>query len=186
MADLDYTSIVDQYYNALYRFAFSLARNEANASDLTQQAFYILASKGHQLRDHSKVKSWLFTTLHREFLAQRRREAKHPHYEVGMVESELPNITPNLINQLDIETVMIALDQIDEMFRVPLVLFHIEDNSYREIAEILDIPIGTVMSRIARGREQLYRLLADRFSERSRKIIRIPVNEIERKEKRGI
>lgn len=185
MAELDYTRIVDRYYSALYRFAYSLARNEANASDLTQQAFYVLAAKGHQLRDPSKVKSWLFTTLHREFLAQRRRETNHPHYDVDMVESELPNVTPDLINRLDSEAVMTALDQINQMFRVPLVLFHIEDNSYREISEILDIPIGTVMSRIARGREQLFRLIADRYSERSKKIVRLPVASAERSEDHG-
>jgi RNA polymerase sigma-70 factor (ECF subfamily) len=56
------------YYEPLYQFAFSLARDEADACDLTQQTFCIWAAKGHQLRDASKVKTWLFTTLHREFL----------------------------------------------------------------------------------------------------------------------
>ena len=55
------------YYRPLYQFAFTLTRDEADACDLTQQTFYIWARKGHQLRDQSKVKTWLFTTLHREF-----------------------------------------------------------------------------------------------------------------------
>src|SRR5216117_2004540 len=69
----DFEQIVSQHYEPLYRFAFSLARTEADACDLTQQTFYIWATKGHRLRDRSKVKSWLFTILHREFLNIRRR-----------------------------------------------------------------------------------------------------------------
>ena len=65
---LDFENLVAKYYEPLYRFAFSLARDEADACDLVQQTFYIWAAKGHQLRDASKVKTWLFTTLHRGFL----------------------------------------------------------------------------------------------------------------------
>ena len=67
--------IVDRFYPmSLYRFALSLARNEPDACDLTQQTFSVWAAKGHLLRDASKVKSWLFTTLYREFISIRRRE----------------------------------------------------------------------------------------------------------------
>ena len=63
MASLDFESVVASYYEPLYQFAFSLTRTEADACDLTQQTFYVWATKGHQLRDVSKVKTWLFTTL---------------------------------------------------------------------------------------------------------------------------
>src|SRR5580765_4081397 len=59
----DFEGLVERYYRSLYQFAFSLSRSEAEACDLTQQTFYIWATKGSQLRDASKVKSWLFTTL---------------------------------------------------------------------------------------------------------------------------
>src|SRR6266498_1089465 len=71
--DLDFERLVQEYHVPLYRFALSLARNENDAADLVQQTFYLWAGKGHQLEDPTKVKSWLFTTLHREFLAKRRR-----------------------------------------------------------------------------------------------------------------
>src|SRR5712672_2279137 len=64
----DFEGLVEQFYRSLYQFAFSLAQSESDACDLTQQTFYIWATKGHQIRDVSKVKSWLFTTLHRECL----------------------------------------------------------------------------------------------------------------------
>src|SRR5712671_2712561 len=72
MPSNDFEQIVAQHYEPLYRFAFSLTRAEADACDLTQQTFYLWATKGHQLRDPSKVKSWLFTILHREFLRVRK------------------------------------------------------------------------------------------------------------------
>ena len=69
---LDFQNIVSNYYQPLYRFAYSLARNAEEASDLTQQTFLIWAKKGSSLKDKSKVKSWLFTTLYREFLGARK------------------------------------------------------------------------------------------------------------------
>ncbi len=70
---LDFENLVGRYYEPLYQFAFSLTRDEADACDLVQQTFCIWANKGHQLRDTTKVKTWLFTTLHREFLGARRQ-----------------------------------------------------------------------------------------------------------------
>ena len=71
---LDFENLVACYYEPLYQFAFSLTRDEADACDFVQQSFCIWANKGHQLRDASKVKTWLFTTLHREFLGVRRNK----------------------------------------------------------------------------------------------------------------
>lgn len=156
--------LVDQFYQPLYRFAYSLSKSEATACDLTQQTFFIWATKGHQLRDPSKAKSWLFTTLHREFLAGRKRESRYPHYEINMMEAELPQVTPEAIRNADVNDVLEALNSLEEVFRAPLLLFHLQDHSYKEIADVLNIPIGTVMSRIARGREHLFRLLADHIT----------------------
>ena len=90
MADkVDFESLVARYYAPLFQFAFSLTRNEADACDLTQQTFTIWATKGHQLRDTSKVKTWLFTTLHREFLESRRRRTRFPHSDLEAAADEL-------------------------------------------------------------------------------------------------
>ena len=70
MTGVSFESVVQQYYEPLYKFAFSLTRAEADACDLTQQTFYVWATKGHQLRDESKTKTWLFTTLHRNFFTE--------------------------------------------------------------------------------------------------------------------
>jgi len=158
--ELDFESLVSLYYAALYRFALSLTRKESDACDLTQQTFYVWASKGHQLQDASKVKSWLFTTLHREFLESRRRQVRFPHFELDEVCQELPPIEPDLVNRLDSSAVLSLLAQVDLVFQAPVALFYLEDCPYKEIAEILDVPMGTVKSRIARGVAQLQALLA--------------------------
>jgi RNA polymerase sigma factor (sigma-70 family) len=160
MADTrDFEALVADYYRPLYQFAFTLTRDEADACDLTQQTFCIWANKGHQLRDQSKVKTWLFTTLHREFLGSRRRQVRFPQFEIESIATELPVIQPPSINQLDTHHLTAALAQLDEIYQAPVALFYLQDYSYNEIAEVLDIPVGTVKSRLARGIGRLHDLL---------------------------
>jgi RNA polymerase sigma factor (sigma-70 family) len=160
-ADSGFESLVTRYYGPLYQFAFSLTRTEADASDLTQQTFYIWATKGHQLRDSSKVKTWLFTTLHREFLNMRRKIVRFPHHELSEMDHELPSVSPTMVNALDAAKVVDLLGQVAEPYQAPLALFYMEDYSYKEIAEILGVPLGTVQSRISRGMAQLQQLILD-------------------------
>jgi RNA polymerase sigma-70 factor (ECF subfamily) len=151
-----FTQLVDANYAPLYRFALSLARNGSDAGDLVQQTFFIWATKGHGLRELSKAKSWLFTTLYREFLRGRRRDARSSSLEdlpPGEKEPAAEDI--DRVSKIDAGAVMVALQAVDESFRAPLTLFYLEDMSYQEIADALDVPIGTVMSRLSRGKSQL-------------------------------
>lgn len=165
--------LVETYYAALYRFALSLARNTTDASDLTQQTFFIWATKGHALRDEGKAKTWLFTTLYREFLRIRRRESRVTAIEeLPEGEQDVPDVEPDAIGKLDAQLVMEALQEVPETFREPLTLFYLQDLSYLEIAEILAVPIGTVMSRLSRGKAQLRALLAQKM--RGGEVIEFP------------
>jgi len=159
VADPDFEDVVTEYYAMLYRFALSLTRQGADALDLTQQTFAIWARKGRQLRDVSKLKTWLCTTLYREFLATRRRAQRFPHFELSMMENELPVVGHDAVDKMDANVVLDCLMGLDDTHRAPLTLFYFEDRSYQEIAGILDLPIGTVMSRLARGKEQLRKRL---------------------------
>lgn len=154
-----FEAIVNEHYEALYRFAMSLTRVEADARDLTQQTLYIWATKGHQLRDRSKVKTWLYTTLHRAFLQGRRRQARFPRQDLGEVSEQLPAVSPVLADRVDSLQVLPALARVDEVFQAAVALFYLEDCSYQDIAAILDVPVGTVKSRIARGLAQLRKIL---------------------------
>jgi RNA polymerase sigma-70 factor, ECF subfamily len=158
---LDFESVVARFYAPLYQFAFSLTRTEADACDLTQQTFFIWGNKGHQLREPAKVKTWLFTTMHRQFLESRRRLTRFPHEELEAVEHALPTVPPLGLRRLDATQVLESLARVDEVYRAPVALFYLDDCSYKEIAEILEVPLGTVKSRISRGIGQLQRMLAD-------------------------
>lgn len=162
----DFETVVTRYYEPLYRFAFSLTRAEADACDLTQQTFYVWAVKGHAVRDSGKVKAWLFTTLYRQFLESRRRHNRFPHYELDSVDAELPVIAPVTVDRLDSAQVVDALARLDEVYQAPVALFYLEDLSYQEIADILDIPMGTVKSRISRGISRLHQALNDHVAAR--------------------
>jgi RNA polymerase sigma-70 factor (ECF subfamily) len=158
-SDRDFENLATKYYRDLYRFAFSLSNSEPDAADLTQQTFYLWATKGSQIRNAANVKSWLFTTLHREFLQSRRRQTRFPHHELEEVADELPQIESTIVQRMDAAKMVEILAHLETHVRAPLILFYMEDLAYKEIAEILEIPLGTVQSRIARGKAQLYRLL---------------------------
>ena len=158
-ADLDFERLVDSCYVPLYRFALSLTRTENDAGDLVQETFHVWAVKGHQLQDASKARSWLFTTLHRQFLETQRKRTRFPHLELEDAREELPTVGPDTVNRLNAADVLDLLGCVDEPFQAPVALFYLEDCSYEEIAQILQIPLGTVKSRIARGLIQLKRLL---------------------------
>lgn len=157
-----FENIVNTYYQPLYRFALSLAGGESAACDLTQETFRRLASKGDQLRDASKVKTWLFTTLYRQFLRDHKEQRRLQPLEFVEAQEHSAAAAPECENTIDGQTVRCALLELDETFRAPLSLFYLQEHSYKEIAEILNIPMGTVMSRIARGRDLLrHRLRTD-------------------------
>src|SRR5438094_8515829 len=160
MNAIDFQQLVDRQYVPLYRFALSLAKSEADAADLTQQTFLLWASRGHQLRDGSKVKTWLFTSLYREFLRGERKRCRDLEFGSETQVSDVQSF-PVAANQLDGDAVVRAMLNLEEIYRAPLSLFYLQEHSYTEIAEILQIPPGTVMSRISRGKAQLRKQLAD-------------------------
>jgi len=158
-AELEFEKLVKLYYRDLYRFGLSLTGNEADACDLTQETFYVWASKGHQLRDPANVKAWLFTTLYRQFLQICRRRERFRHEPISEATENLPHVSADVVNRVDVQTMLKLLGSIDEAYRAPLVLYYIEGLSYKEIAEALEIPLGTVQSRIARAKIHLFQLL---------------------------
>jgi RNA polymerase sigma-70 factor, ECF subfamily len=169
----DFTALVDAHYAALYRFALGLTRREADACDLVQQTFYIWATKGAALREQARAKSWLFTTLYHEFLRIRRRGRRMESVE------DLPPAEADVADdraleefaRMDHAQIVSALGELDEVFRVPLTLFYLEAFSYLEIAGLIDVPVGTVMSRLSRGRLQLRAQLSRRLTAADRKVI---------------
>lgn len=157
----EFEQLVDDHYGDLYRFAVSLARNADEACDLTQQVFVTFARKGDKIRDRSKCRSWLFTSLYRDFLRQKERSKRLTSMDEDGLELYAgfhpPEATPTIAHHEARE----ALLSLDEAHRAILSLFYLDDCSYKEIAARLDLPMGTVMSRISRAKTALRARLQD-------------------------
>lgn len=153
-----FQELVDEYYVDVYRFALSLTRNPDDACDLAQQVYATAAGHIHQLREVSKAKSWLFTTLYREFLKSRVRANRQPLAEEEDIE-KLQDPGTGSERQAAYVELREALFQLEESHRTILTLFYMDQVSYKEIAALLEIPIGTVMSRLARAKDALREVL---------------------------
>ena len=151
---IDLQAIVSEYYAGLYRFGLALAKNESEAADLTQETFLILAKHEKQIREPERIKAWLFTTLRREFLRKIRIHTAHPEVEFQPEKHEIRPIKSDALRTIDGRTALAALAKIEERYRSAVELFYLADLSYKEISETLGVPIGTVMSRLSRGKEQ--------------------------------
>ncbi|MGD9722388.1 MAG: RNA polymerase sigma factor [Pirellulales bacterium] len=152
-APLDIGPLVVEHHQALYRYAFRLTGSAADAEDLTQQVFLIAQQKLEQLRDARCARSWLFTVLRNDYLKARRQRLPLPAASLELDINGVPDET--IESEIDSEQLQAAIDSLDDDFKVTLLLFYFEQQSYREIADTLGIPLGTVMSRLARAKSRL-------------------------------
>jgi len=145
--------LVDDHYLSLYRYAYRLSGSAADAEDLTQEAFCRAQSSWSQLRDPACAKPWLFRILRNLYLHKIRSE-KHQNC---LLLEDMSNIAavPERTPPIDGEQLQEALTELPETYRTPLILYYFDDFSYRDIAEQMELPLGTVMSRLARGKAHL-------------------------------
>jgi RNA polymerase sigma-70 factor (ECF subfamily) len=146
--------LVDAHYLGLYRYAYRLTGSSADAEDLTQEAFCKAQSQFGQLRDETRAKAWLFSILRNGYLHRIRNQKQQRAVSLESV-GDLPCSPPGPLPEIDPEQLQEALNELDEVFRTPIILYYFEDFSYRDIAEQMDLPIGTVMSRLARAKAHL-------------------------------
>src|SRR5207248_3782696 len=138
----------------LYRYAYRLAGNAADAEDLTQETFCKAQRNLGQLRDPARAKSWLFCILRNLYLHKIRAE-KHRHCVSLADMDDVPERSASRWLPVEPERLQEVLKELPEGFRTPVILYYFEDFSYREIAEQMDLPLGTVMSRLARAKAYL-------------------------------
>jgi len=144
------TQLVERHYALLYRYAYRLTGAVADAEDLTQQTFLTAQTKLDQLRDVDRGKSWLCAILRNLFLKDQRSGGTVNLSSVAEIPEPVQVDVATL--SFDQEQLQAALLELPEEFRSPLVLFYFEEFSYKEIAEQMEVPVGTVMSRLARAK----------------------------------
>lgn len=145
--------LVADHHQALFRYAYRLSGSVPDAEDLTQQAYLIAQQKLGQVRDVDGARGWLFTVLRNCYLKTRGKRLALPiaDFDVNAVPDEVPE------QPIDGEELQEAINALGDEFKVVVLMFYFEHRSYREIAELLDIPPGTVMSRLARAKGHLRR-----------------------------
>jgi RNA polymerase sigma-70 factor (ECF subfamily) len=146
--------LVEAYYEAIFRYAYRLTGSSSDAEDLTQETFGKAFTRLSQLREQERAKSWLFMILRNLYLHKVRDDKRHRIVPLDAV-AELPDRDPQESPEISPETLQQALNELEEGFRTPLILFYFEEFSYREISEQMELPIGTVMSRLARAKAYL-------------------------------
>jgi RNA polymerase sigma-70 factor (ECF subfamily) len=160
-SSMDVRTLVDQHYELLYRYAYRLSGSATAAEDLTQDTFCTAQEKFGQLRDPASARGWLCKILRNHYLQGRRNrpEVYFESLEDLAIEPEHASDAPA---DIDTERLQAVLGEMSEAYRTPIILFYFEEFSYRQIADQMGVPIGTVMSRLARGKAYLRsRLRAD-------------------------
>lgn len=171
-----FTSEAMQYAPQLYSAALRMTRNSADAEDLVQETFLKAYRSFHTFDEGTNLRAWLYRILTNTFINKYRAKQRRPqesdladvedlylYRRIGALESALASRSAEdtLFDVFTDDEVKTALEDLPENFRLPVLLADVEGFSYKEIAEMLDIPIGTVMSRLHRGRKAMQRALFD-------------------------
>ncbi len=175
MADqVDFERDAMQYARQLYSAAMRMTRNPADAEDLVQETYLKAYRAYHTFQEGTNLKAWLYRILTNTYINKYRKDSRRPsEVDLGTVEdmylyrrlgseesAEAARTTEDRVLDGLVESdIKQAVEELPESFRMPVLLADLEGFSYKEIAEILDIPIGTVMSRLHRGRKAMQKRL---------------------------
>jgi RNA polymerase sigma-70 factor (ECF subfamily) len=160
--DAEFTAAALSHIDSLYGTALRLTRRAADAEDLVQDTYLKAFRSAHQFEPGTNLKAWLFTILHNTFRNVRRHDGRSPVDVDSDAVERAPNAGPadqspeQILSRRTLDAdLQAALDDLPEAFRQAVWLRDVEELTYAEMAKVLDIPMGTVMSRISRGRRAL-------------------------------
>lgn len=153
-AALTVESLIRDHYAALYRYAYRLTGSQCDAEDLVQQAFLIAVRKLEQVREPEHVTAWLYSVLRSCFLKGCRKAQPQTAGQLELNLDQIHDTAPSP-EGIDRDELQQALDELPDDYKLVLVMFYFDHYSYKQIAEQLELPIGTVMSRLARAKQRL-------------------------------
>lgn len=157
----DMVRTIDPMIPALRRYARALLRDRAAADDLVQDCLERAIGRWHQRRADGDTRAWIFTILHNLAMTRLRRSASQPpHVTLDDAGEGNLSLGASQEDRLRYRDLLVALDQLPEEQRTVLLLVTVEELSYADAARVLDVPIGTVMSRLSRARERLLKLMS--------------------------
>ena len=154
----DFARLLDEQIPRLRRYARALTRDVSRADDLVQSCLVRAIAKQHLWEPGTDLRAWLFTILHNQHVNEVRRLVREGNtVELG----EAPQLTvqSNAIPSLELRDLERAIHKLPEEQRSVILLIGLEGMRYEEVAAVLDVPVGTVRSRLSRGRDQLRRLM---------------------------
>lgn len=151
---------VRDHAEAVFAYLYRLAGSISAAEDLSQEVFLTALRKGSQIRDPEKVRGWLMAVARNAYLASRRASQALPTVELPEPAEIADDDAADEHWAFDEERLQDALTELPDDYRVVVLMFYFEELSYREIADQLQLPIGTVMSRLSRAKAQLRSKLA--------------------------
>ncbi len=156
----DMIRLIEPLIPKLRRYARSLLNDRAAADDLVQDCLERVITRWHQRRRDGDARAWVFTILHNLAINRLRQSARRgPHQPLDAVGEDVLSQSAAQEHGLRHQDLMGALDELPHEQRSVLLLVAVEDMTYAEVATVLDVPIGTVMSRLSRARDKLLRLL---------------------------
>jgi len=152
----DRAALIETHIPGLRRFACALLRGDADsADDLVQDTLERALSRWHLRRTEGSVRGWIYTILYNRFLTEQQRSRRRGPHDALTEETDLPGIDGGQDSALEHRDLLRAFSALPEEQRSVLLLVGVEDLSYEEAARVLGVPVGTVMSRLSRGRERL-------------------------------
>ena len=159
----------------LFNLALKYTGKQYDAEDIVQETMYVAYRNFHQLRDEAKCRQWLFAILRTTFLKEKRALLRRPLLDDGsgylqnFSDESLESLASIVEKKMNKEDVHEVLQRLPEKHKSPLILYYMEEMTYQEIADFLEIPIGTVMSRLARAKKQMKKQLLRKFATRRKK-----------------
>lgn len=159
----------------LFNMALKYTGKSYDAEDIVQETMYLAYRNFHQLRDEEKCRQWLFAILRTTFLKEKRSFIRRPLLDDGsgylkhLTDESADSLALLFEKKMDREDVQYVLERMTEKHKSPLILYYMEDMTYQEIADYLEIPIGTVMSRLARAKKQMKKELLKKLAKKQKK-----------------